>query len=724
VKSDLRSRLLHLLGSPKYQPLDKVELSKKLGLPPDKRVQLRDLLRTLEQQGTIARIRKDRYVIPHEANLCTGVLHVHANGSAHMECVDGGEEIYIPAENTGTAMNRDRVVARLVHEGVRQRRDGRDQRTGQVIRILVRANETIVGTLQRPKQFFYVAPDDPKLVHHICVRPPRDSAAPALPIAEIGDKVVVRLDEWTNRNVSPEGEIIEVLGPASKPGVDILSIIRKHHLPLEFPAPVLREAERIDEEIEEREIERREDLRAMRIVTIDPDDAKDFDDAVHVERLVSKGGAPTGWRLGVHIADVSHYVRPGGPLDREAFQRGNSVYLVDRVVPMLPEKLSNGICSLKPGVDRLVQSVFIDFNRDGRIRSARFGSSVIRSAARLTYKQAFAILKQPVNGDPIAERLHVAWELASLLRKRRFEAGSLDLDFPEVKVWLDEDKRPIRLEKVENDISHQLIEEFMLAANEVVAREIKQRLVPSVYRIHEKPDPEKLGEYREFAQSYGYKVGDLTVRGEVQRLLASIRGKAGEHALKLGFLKSIKRASYAVNPVGHYGLAKVNYTHFTSPIRRYADLIVHRILRGLTEPHARIARPAPVDLNAASEHISSTERTAADAEKESVKLKKIEFFQNQIRSRKPQDFQAVIVDVRSYGLLVELPEFVLTGLIHVSSLQDDFYIFDPVRLRFTGRRRRRTFTIGDSLPVIVSRVDVGRQQIDFVPAEKGERVRR
>ncbi len=662
------------------------------------------MLSELERQGAIARIRQDCYVVPREADLCTGIFRSHQNGSAHLESPGGGEEIYISAENTWTAMNRDRVVARLVHEGLKQRRDRPAQREGRVIRILERANATLVGTLQQSKKFFYVVPDDPKIVHNIYVHPERGgkTAAP-----NIGDKVVVQLDEWKTRHVNPEGEIIEVLGPAAKPGVDIVSIIRKYHLPVEFPEPVLREAEKISEQIDPEEIARREDLRGQMIVTIDPDDAKDFDDAIHVEKHAH------GWRLGVHIADVSHYVKPGSALDREAYQRGNSVYLVDRVVPMLPEKLSNGICSLKPQVDRLVQSVFIEFTDAGKIKSARFGSSVIRSAARLTYKQAFAILQKPAN-DPVAERLHTAWELASMLRKKRFAAGSLDLDFPEVKVWLDEDKRPVRMEKVENDISHQLIEEFMLAANEVVARETKNGLAPSVYRIHEKPDPDKLAEYRDFAISYGYKPGDLTVRGEVQKLLASIRGKPDEHALKLGFLKSIKRASYSVNAIGHYGLAKVNYTHFTSPIRRYADLIVHRVLQQLTG-RKKSPRLSAVDLSAAAQHISDTERNAADAEKESVKLKKIEFFQNQIRSGKPQDFPAVIVDVRSYGLLVELPDFLLTGMIHVSALPGDFYTFDPVRLRFIGRKTRKAYQIGDALRVLTARVDIFKRQIDFVP---------
>jgi len=520
--------------------------------------------------------------------------------------------------------------------------------------------------------------------------------------------------------VNPEGEIIEVLGPASAPGVDMLSVIRKHNMPTEFPVAVQREAERIEESIHESELARREDLRGQLIVTIDPDDAKDFDDAIFVEKHAN------GWSLGVHIADVSHYVTPGGALDREAYRRGNSVYLADRVIPMLPEALSNGICSLKPDVERLTRSAFIEFTKDGKIKSSRFAHTVIRSAARLTYKQAFTLLNNHdiehatlrVPQSVIRERVKTAWELASILRKNRFAAGSLDLDFPEVKVWLDDKGCPVKLEKIENDISHQLIEEFMLAANEVVAHAIKNRKIPSLYRIHENPEPERLAEYRELATSYGCKAGDLTNRREVQRFLASIRGREEEYALKIGFLKSLKRATYDTKPVGHYGLAKVNYTHFTSPIRRYADLIVHRVLESLSPSRDGGGAPgrtrvSSVDLPAAAVHISATERVATDAERESVRIKKLEFFMNQIRQKRLEEYHAVVVDVRNYGLLVELPDVLVTGMIPVSSISDDFYLFDAVRMCLIGRRNRKVFRIGDKLKVSIASVDAYKQQMDF-----------
>jgi ribonuclease R len=715
VKSDnppqqLREQILRLLSAPKYRPLDNVELGKALGRRSGVKMGLNALLREMEQAGEIARIRKNRYVLPSEADLVTGTLHVHQAGYAFLPREKPGEQdLFIAAENTGTAMHGDKVVARITRDVPYARaRGGRDRAEGRVIRILERAHDTIVGTLEQSKNFFYVVPDDPRIVHNVYVQVPPQPPLPRIP--NRGDKVVVKLERWESRHVNPEGQIVENLGPSSAPGVDMLSIIRKYHLPTEFPRPVLDEAERIPEIVGEEMFEGREDLRDQFIITIDPDDARDFDDAINVERI--QGG---GWRLGVHIADVAAYVKPGSALDREAYKRGNSVYLPDRVIPMLPERLSNGVCSLRPDVNRLTHSVFIEFGRDGRARSTRFGRSVIRSARRLTYREAYAILKAPAK-DQLGERLHVAWELASLLRKKRFEQGSLDLDFPEVKVRLDADGKPVALERIENDESHQLVEEFMLAANEAVATQLKNRSVPTVYRVHEKPDPEKLAEYRELILSYNYKVGDLTIRRELQRLLASLAGKPEEQALKIGLLKSLKRARYAPQPLGHFGLAKNNYTHFTSPIRRYADLVVHRGLGELEQ--SRKSRGDMGQIATIAEHISITERVAAEAEMDSVKMKKLEFFQRQLEARDPQVFRAAILDVKNYGLLVELPDVLLTGLVHVSSLTDDFYVFNAAQRRFIGRQSRRRFSVGDQLRVFVARVDVFKRQVDFAIADE------
>jgi len=707
----IREQVLALLARKDYRPLDKIDIARKLGLTASERVALRKTLRELERAGQIARIRKNRYVLPAEADLIAGKVSIHQAGYGFLTPETPGEpDVFIAAENIGTAMHGDRVVARISRDTPQDRIKGR--REGRVIRILERAHDTIVGTLQRSRNFYYVVPDDPRFQHDIYVHPERDQQQRTS--ANVGDKVVVRLDAWESRHVNPEGEIIEVLGPASAPGIDMLSIIRKYHLPAEFPKDVLDQADRIPAKLDARQLEGRENVRKDFIVTIDPDDARDFDDAIQVDKTNG------GWRLGVHIADVAAYVEPGSPLDREARRRGNSVYLPDRVIPMLPERLSNGVCSLNPGVDRLTHSVFIHFDKHGAMKSARFGRSVIRSAHRLTYKQAYAMLTSPPR-DRLGERLHLAWELAALLRRKRFEHGALDLDFPEVKVLVDKQGHPVRLERIENDESHQLIEEFMLAANEAVARELKKRAVPTVYRVHENPDPEKLAEYREFVLTFNYKVGDLTHRTELQRLLASIRGKPEEQALKVALLKSLKRARYAPQPLGHYGLAKANYLHFTSPIRRYADLVVHRALGRARSPSAPDGLPQKRDpygpgvgeIASIAEHISITERTAADAENDAAQMKKLEFFQRQLDQRNPQIFRASIVDVRNYGLMVELPDALITGLIHVSSLTDDFYLFEPVRRQLIGRRSRKRFSVGDELSVFVARVDAFKRQVDF-----------
>jgi len=711
----IREKVLALLRAPDYRPRDRNEIARELGLKGRESGSVRKTLRELENGGEIVRIRKNRYVLPSEADLVTGKLSIHQAGYGFLVPEKAGEpDVFIATENTGTAMTGDRVVARISRDvpprraKVRAGQAFKSRSEGRVIRILERARDTIVGTLQHSRNFYYVVPDDPRLVHDVYVQVPPREKLPKAPTR--GDKVVVRLEAWESRHVNPEGEIIEVLGAATAPGIDMLSIVRKYDLPTAFPKSVIDEANRIPQSVEQRMVDGRDDLRDKFIVTVDPDDARDFDDAIDVEKIDNEG-----WRLGVHIADVSAYVTPDSALDREARRRGNSVYLPDRVIPMLPERLSNGVCSLNPNVDRLTHSVFVEFDKSGRAKNARFAKSVIRSGRRLTYKEAYAILQTKPNGE-LSRRLHTAWELASLLRRKRFEHGSLDLDFPEVKVYVDPAGKPIRLERVENDESHQLIEEFMLAANEAVARELRQRSIPTIYRVHEDPDPEKLAEYREFVLSFNHKVGDLSHRKEVQRFLASIRGKPEEQALKIGLLKSLKRARYAAQSLGHYGLAKANYLHFTSPIRRYADLVVHRTLAERNSP-----RRPKIDvgqIESLANHISDTERNAAEAEIESVRLKKLQFFQEQLEQRNPQVFRAAIMDVRNYGLVVELPDALVTGVVHVSTLGDDFYIFDAAQRRLIGRRTRRRFSVGDEIRVFVARVDAFKRQIDFAIADQ------
>jgi len=679
---NFREKIQRLLAAPDYHPLRRAEIAHRLRLSGSEQREFRRVLTEMLEKGEVVRVRKEQFVLPREADLMVGRIQFHEKGFAFVVPETSGADLYIAEEDTGVAMHGDKVVAR-------QNRERRaDKPSGRVIRILERAHETVVGTLQKTQRFHFIVPDEPRLIRDIYTHPAQN--------AKVGDKVVVKLAEWTSRHVNPEGEIVEVLGKADAPGVDVLAIIRQHKLPTRFPDAVLRETERIREEIPTD----RMDLRNEFIVTIDPDDAKDFDDAVNVDEL--PGG---GWRLGVHIADVSHYVRPGSALDREARARGNSVYLVDRVIPMLPEKLSNGLCSLRPQEDRLTQSCFIEFTSKLVTRKVEFAPSVIRSRHRLTYQEALSRLESKRNPDELTVALKKMWRLASQLRAQRFAHGSLDLDFPEVKVRLDERGRPTHIEKQVNDISHQLIEEFMLAANEAVARQISGRQVPCVYRIHEDPDLDKLREFRVYAQGFGYKVGDVAHRSELQKLLVAVDGQPEEYAIHLALLRSLKRARYSVTPMGHYGLAKKYYTHFTSPIRRYADLVVHRTLTGQVS--------SVTELTQIAEHVSQTERVADEAEKASVELKKLEYFQKQLMGGHLDTMEAVVCGVRNFGIFVELPESLVQGLVHISRLDDDYYHYEEQRERLVGKRTRRIIKIGDKLHVQVERVDACKKQIDF-----------
>lgn len=689
---DFSKKIITLL---KKRPLNPQELLEALRLPPTAQGELAKQLNQMQQRGELTRIRKNRFIVPEVADLFVGTIQIHPSGTAHvLNEKKGGADLFISAGNLWTAMHGDRVVARIHHE-----RGGSRRPEGRVIRIEKRANERIVGTLQRSKNFYYVVPDNPRFTENLYVPKPASSLQ-----AKTGDKVVARLESWPSRHVNPEGVIEEVLGAAGDPGVDMLAIVRKYNLPEIFSEEILKVAKQVAKPLTTQDLAGREDHRRDFVFTIDPDDARDFDDAIQVERL------ETGWRVGVHIADVSHYVQPGSALDAEAYERGNSVYLPDRVIPMLPEVLSNGMCSLLPDEDRLAFSVFADISKEGVIQKSRFTRSVIRSAKRMTYKEAFAILQRKATTEP-EKHVHLAWELSATLRKRRFAKGSLELDFPETKVRVDEMGRTIGIEKVENDISHQLIEELMLLANELVAREMKRKKQPAIYRVHENPDTDKLDEFREFVLTFGLSCGDLNNPDEVRKLLARIRGTAEEAVIKIGLLKSLKRARYDASPLGHYGLAKPDYLHFTSPIRRYADLVVHRSLArflGYTKKGPDTRR-----LGEAADHISTTERTAADAEREAVKLKKLEFFQNQLASQKGEVFKARILEVRNFGMFVELPDYVVSGLVHVSSLEGDFYHFDPARAQFKGKKSKKTFRAGQEVEVIVESVDIFKQQIDF-----------
>jgi ribonuclease R len=688
-----REALIPLLAQTSYQPLDEKALTRKLHVPPQEISAFETFLREEEAAGRIMQVRHSLYVLPRRLGFSVGHLQMNERGFGFLVPLDPAEsDFYIGAEDTGTAFHGDLVLARIKEQR------GRESRLrGEVVKVLKRKRRQLVGTLRKTPMFYFVYPDETRIPHDICVPPPTDPSV-------LGQKVVVELKDWPDRRKPPEGVITEVLGAPDAPGVDLLSIIRKHDLPTSFPESVEQEAADIQAQIPPEEIARREDFRAIFTLTIDPDDAKDFDDALSYQIQ------PNGdFEIFVHIADVSHYVRPGSALDTEARERGNSIYLVDRVIPMLPEKLSNGICSLQPNVDRLVKTAIVTLDAWGEIKKFRFAAGIIHSQKRFTYKEAFALLQKPAT-TPLGEHVHALNAMAQILRKRRFANGALDLDFPEVKVRVNDLGIPTHLERNENDISHQLIEEFMLLANEVVALELKRRNRPGLYRIHETPDPGRLEEFRAQAKSMGFSCGNLTQRGEIQKLLNKVRGQPGESAVKIGLLKSLKRAMYSPKPLGHYGLSKINYTHFTSPIRRYSDFVVHRLLFSPPSENHEFTYDALARL---SLHLSNTERSAAEAEQESVKLKKLEYFDRQAHATKRTSFHAVVLEIRSSGMMVQLPEFLVQGLVPLSSLEGDLFVFHPQRLELHGQRSKVILRAGQELQVEVGAVDLGRQQVDF-----------
>jgi len=698
----LPQAILRLLERQDYAPANVPQLLQRLGCRPEQQQALQKALRSLEENGQIIRNKGNRYIQAREADLVPGVIRMNRQGKGFLEPDEPGlKEIVVPENATSTALHGDRV---LVRRDVSRRRSPseRDEITGSVVRILKRQRDQIVGTLQSSKQFLFVIPDDPRIPHDIYVPPARDTGRPA----NIGDKVVVELRAWESRHTNPEGEIIEVLGPPDEEGVDMLSILRYYHLPLHFPKKAIQEAEKIAKlrprgEPTAEESQGRVDCRSHCVITIDPDDAKDFDDAICLEHHDKDQ-----WKLWVHIADVSHYVRPGSALDEEARKRGNSTYLVDRVIPMLPEALSNELCSLKPGVDRLTKCVEFLLSNEGRVLNAKFYPAVIRSRRRFTYKEALAVLQGPPSDEPAGQMTQQIHAIAQKIRAARIRAGSLDLDFPESKIRLDAYGRVLLIEKIENDVSHQLIEECMLLANEAVAARLMILRHPAIYRVHEPPSDLRLQEYREDVLSHGISCGNLGQRPEVQKLLQRLNSLPIGPALKIGFLKSLMRARYAVEPLGHYGLSKPKYTHFTSPIRRYADLLVHR---GLFD-EGKTSLPV---LKEAAAHISTTERNSADAERDSKDIKMFAFLKAQLKSGQTQKYPALVTDVRNFGFFVDVPALGMSGLVHLSSVEDDFYVFEESRNHLIGRRTRRIIKLGDKVTVQVFKVDGFKKQVDF-----------
>ena len=676
-----------------------------------------------------------------------GRIQFRAGGSAFVvrDAVlgeDAQPALQVFPEDTGVALPGDRVLAREF-PGRKGRRPG--EKIGAVIRVLARERDTIVGNLRKGRREFVVQPDDPRFSYEIAVGDPAKSGLS--PIPKEGDKVVIKLGEWNHRADALTGTITSRLGRTHEPRAELLGIFLKHNLATEFPSDVEREAALIPDRVLPSELPGRLDYRAKVVFTIDPDDAKDFDDALSYEPL--DGGEV---RVGIHIADVSTYVHPGTAIDREAQRRGNSTYLVGVVIPMLPEKLSNGLCSLVEAQDRLCKAVFLTFTKNGRLRDTTYANTVIRSRKRLTYKQAYAFMFEDdlakIRALPLPAKhqtgstgralrdltdaeLHdlqtwcrALWKIAARLRKDRMANGSLDLDMPETKIFVDEKGYADRLEKITHDESHQLIEEFMLAANEAVARLSRTHQLPSLYRVHDEPDAEKLEEFRGLLDSFDIPVGDLSVRAEIVKLLVILAAHPQGYTLRTQLLRSLKKAAYRATPDGHYGLAKNDYTHFTSPIRRYADLVVHRVFDTYLEKHAGHAIPparnARYDLSriqALGEHISLTEISSAEAERESVKIKLLEFFERELDKSPRTPFLAVITDVRPNGFFIELVESMTFGFISTNALTDDRYVPADDGTMLVGRKTKKKFALNGRLTVVVDKVDRFKRLIDFRPAD-------
>ncbi len=704
----MESKILRLLGQADYTPSNVPELISLLHLQPNQQQELQRCLLGMSTRGLIVRTKGNRYIQSREADLIPGVIQITRGGRGFVQPDEAGiGEIGIPENATDTAMHGDRVLVRRDVRAQGLRKTVPAENTGAVVRILERGRTQFVGTLQKGRQFLFVTPDDPRLPSAIHVPEPRDVGR----VAHIGDKVVVEILQWESRQTPPEGEIIEVLGAPDAEGVDMLSVLRHYALALHFPKNVLAEANSIaksrpDNQPSDEEAKGRIDCRKHNVVTIDPDDARDFDDAICLQRH-----GKDQWKLWVHIADVSHYVKSGSALDVEAKKRGNSTYLVDRVIPMLPEALSNELCSLKPGLDRLTKCVEFVLSHEGKVISSKFYAAIIHSKRRYTYKAAFTAL-QKAPADEIEQMLHDANDMAQRIRGHRFDNGSLDLDFPENKIRLDDHGKVMRIERIENDISHQLIEEYMLLANEAVAGRLMQLDRPAVYRVHESPKEKRLNDYREDVLSHRVPCGNLNHRPEVQKLLAKLGTLPIGQALKIGFLKSLMRARYAVEPLGHYGLAKTKYTHFTSPIRRYADLVVHRALFDKVELQVSAAKQI-------AEHISLTEKNSSDAERDSKEVKLYAYLEAQLTAKSPQPYSALVTDVRNFGFFVDVSDLGMSGLVPLSAIPDDFFMLDPVRGHLVGRHSRRIIKLGDRLTVQIYKLDRFKKQVDFQLVKEG-----
>jgi len=673
------------------------------------------LLNLLEEQGKVIRTRSNRYGVPERMNLVRGKIQGNAKGFGFLLPDDKGlDDVFIPEHDLNGALHGDIVICRTNPKSKGSRLEG------EVIRVVQRSKHRFVGTYSDQKNYGFVIVDDKRMSKDIFI--PKGMNGGAVD----GHKVIAEIVHFPEGGrANPEGQVVQIIGHKNDPGVDILSIIHKYELPEGFDDHVLEQAEAVPETISEEEMKGRRDLRGRMMVTIDGADAKDLDDAVSLE-LLDNGN----YLLGVHIADVSYYVREGSPIDQEAFNRGTSVYLVDRVIPMIPHRLSNGICSLNPQVDRLAMTCEMEFDQDAKIVRYDLSTSVIKTNERMTYSDVYKILEE--KDEALIERYHelvpmfeMMKELALKLRNKRMERGAIDFDFHESKILVDEQGKPTDVILRDRTIAEQIIEEFMLAANETVAEHFHWLNQPFIYRIHEEPDEGKLHKFLEFITNFGYVVkgsANTIHPRALQLLLEQVRDTPEETVISKVLLRSMKQAKYDAQNIGHFGLASEYYTHFTSPIRRYPDLIVHRLLREWIElgPIDEERRGKWKDLLPdIARHTSEQERVAVDAERETDDLKKAEFMADKIG----QEFEGMVSSVTNFGMFIELPN-TIEGLVHMSYLTDDYYHYNERIYALVGERTKKTYRIGDLVKVRVVNVNKDEHSVDFEVvgmAKKAER---
>ena len=724
MNHSLKDRLIRHMEDGRYEPQSKSELARALNVDSRQKLDFRALVDQMEEEGKLVRLQKGRYALKRERrNLVHGMIRILRSGKILFLPRKGDPaaaalgwdteaipELELKPNRLGTALDGDRVAVRVERKAARGRRNiRRDRFSSPDAGMKARVEEVTERARSRWLGVFRTGKNKPGRVLGDGVSSPSSIELAEKPAMEVLPGQLVSVEPVTcgEEKKAPRGKIVEVLGYPDEPHVDMEAVIRKYGLSAEFPASVLRELETLPQNPSPGELARRENWTDRTVITIDPARARDFDDAISIT------ATPSGWTLAVHIADVSHFVRPGGALDGEALRRGNSTYLPDRVLPMLPPRLSDDLCSLRPDVVRLTKVCEMKFDQKGKMLRARFADAFIRSKARLTYQEAFAMLKGNDKGE-VPSTVREAWNLASILRRNRYAKGALDLDFPEVRAVMDKDGRVTGIITEEYDESHQLIEECMLAANEAVALALKNGNRPTIYRVHEEPDSSKLFEFGQLCKLYGYPVHDIGQRQYLNELMKSIKGSPDEQLLKLALLKSLMRARYDTEPLGHYGLATPNYCHFTSPIRRYADLVVHRSLNPLLANPPKGAKGAGSAgrLEEDAEHISETERISASAEKDANRMKLFEWLEGQCYTEHPEVHEALVTETRHFGVLLEIPRLQIKGLVKPDKLPGGRWVYEAFASRWKNDHGS-VLCAGLRVPVIPVKVDREQQWADF-----------